>query len=334
MHRVQILNDLGLKTMTPIEITIRPLRENDLPDADRIFRLAFGTFIGLPEPITFGGDADYVRTRWLADPTSALGAEAAGELIGSNFLTSWGSVGFFGPLTIRPDYWDKGVARRLLEPTIDIFAGWGTKLVGLFTFAQSTKHVHLYQQFGFWPQFLTAIMTKPVEQNPTALSWTGFSEMPAKERTDCLKACSELTGAIYEGLNVEREIRAVADQKLGATILVWDDSRLSSNLTGFAVCHCGAGSEAGSGALYIKFGAARPGPAAERNFNRLLESCEAFAASRGLEKLVAGVNTARIAAYRQMLAYGFRTFIQGVAMQRSEDQSYNRPDVYVIDDWR
>jgi len=57
--------------------------------------------------MTFGSDADYVRARWLVDPTAALGAESAGELIGSNFLTNWGSVGFFGPLTIRPDFWDK-----------------------------------------------------------------------------------------------------------------------------------------------------------------------------------------------------------------------------------
>src|SRR5262249_30356435 len=246
--------------MTAIEIAIRQLREIDLTDADRVFRLAFGTFIGLPDPMAFGGDADYVRTRWLVDPAAALAAESAGELIGSNFLTNWGSVGFFGPLTIRPDFWDKGVARRLLESTMDVFTPWGTKLAGLFTFAQSTKHVHLYQKFGFWPQFLTVIMTKPVDQNITASSWTRFSEMEAHERAGCLKACAELTGAIYEGLNVEREIRAVTEHKLGATVLVWDDSRLA----GFAVCHCGAGSEAGSGALYIKFGAARPGLAAER----------------------------------------------------------------------
>jgi len=316
--------------MTAIEVAIRPLREDDLTDADRIFRLAFGAFIGLPDPMTFGGDVDYVRTRWLADPAAALGAESAGELIGSNFLTNWGSVGFFGPLTVRPDFWDKGVARRLLESTMDVFTQWGTKLAGLYTFAQSTKHVHLYQKFGFWPQFLTAILTKPVDQNITASSWTEFSEMGAHERADCLKACAELTGAIYEGLDVGREIRAVEEQRLGATVLVWDDSRLA----GFAVCHCGAGSEAGSGALYIKFGAARPGLAAERNFNRLLEACEAFAASRGLEKIVAGVNTSRIAAYRRMLTYGFRSFSQGLAMQRSEDQGYNRPEVFVIDDWR
>jgi GNAT superfamily N-acetyltransferase len=316
--------------MNAIEITIRQLRENDLSDADRIYRLAFGAFIGLPDPLRFGGDADYVRTRWLADPSAALGAESASQLIGSNFLTSWGSVGFFGPLTVSPDFWDKGVARRLLEPTMDIFAQWGTKLVGLYTFAQSAKHVHLYQKFGFWPQFLTAIMTKPVDQNLTVSYWNGFSEMAEQEKNSCLKACGELTGEIYEGLNVEREIRAVAEQKLGETVLVWDGSRLA----GFAVCHHGPGSEAGSGALYVKFGAAQPGPAAEGNFNRLLASCESFAVSKGLEKLVAGVNTGRVAAYRQMLARGFRSFIQGVAMLRSDDQGYNRPDTYVIDDWR
>jgi GNAT superfamily N-acetyltransferase len=316
--------------MTGIEIKIRPLRENDLSDADRIYRLAFGAFLGLADPMTFAGDTQYVRTRWLADPTSTLGVESAGEVIGSNFLTNWGSVGFFGPLTVRPDFWDKGVARRLLEPTMDIFAEWGTKLIGLFTFAQSAKHIHLYQKFGFWPQFLTAIMTKPVDQTMAASSRSRFSEMSAQEKADCLKACAELTEAIYEGLNVEREIRAVAEQKLGETVLVWDDSRLA----GFAVCHCGAGSEAGSGTLYIKFGAAHPGFDAERNFNRLLEACETIAASRGLEKIVAGVNTARVAAYRRMLALGFRSFIQGVAMLRSEDQGYNRPDVHVIDDWR
>jgi hypothetical protein len=173
-------------------------------------------------------------------------------------------------------------------------------------------------------------MTKPVDQTLTASSWSGFSEMAGQERDGCLKTCAELTGAIYEGLNVEREIRAVAEQKLGETVLVWDGSRLA----GFAVCHCGAGSEAGSGALYVKFGASRPGLAAEHNFSRLLDACEAFAASQGLEKLVAGVSTARVAAYRRMLARGFRSFTQGVAMLRSEDQGYNRPDVYVIDDWR
>ncbi len=40
----------------------------------------------------------------------------------------------------------------------------GTQHAGLFTFAHSQKHVGLYQRFGFWPRFLTALMSKTPEQ--------------------------------------------------------------------------------------------------------------------------------------------------------------------------
>src|SRR5689334_8450974 len=126
-----------------LDICVRPLQEGDLPTADYIMRLAFGTFLGLPNPATFMGDASYVRPRWLVDPTAAFAAEVGGELIGSNFATNWGSVGFFGPLTIRPDFWDRGVGKRLMEPVMELFREWQTKRVGLFTFAHSQKHVGL-----------------------------------------------------------------------------------------------------------------------------------------------------------------------------------------------
>src|SRR5216684_5405644 len=116
------------------EATIRLLREEDLPAADRIVRLAFGTFLGLPDPLNFMGDAEYVRTRWVADPSAVFGAELGGELVGTNFATRWGSVGFFGPLTIRPDLWDRGIASKLLEPTLDLFAKLDVRHAGLFTF--------------------------------------------------------------------------------------------------------------------------------------------------------------------------------------------------------
>ncbi len=315
---------------TKLDVTVRPLQESDLPTADHIMRLAFGTFIGLPEPSAFMGDASYVRTRWLADPNAAFAAEVGGELVGSNFATNWGSVGFFGPLTIRPDFWDRGVGKRLMEPVMELFGEWGTRHAGLFTFAHSQKHVGLYQKFGFWPRFLTAIMSKPVERAKGGPRLTKFSEVPAGERDGVLSACRELTGAIYEGLDVGHEIRAVATQELGDTILVWDDG----GLAGLAVCHAGPGTEAGSGVCYVKFGAARPGPNAEQDFSNLIDACEELASARGVSRLVAGVNTARHEAYRRMLARGFRTDAQGVAMSRPNEAGYNRPGVYLIDDWR
>lgn len=311
-------------------ITIRPMQERDLATADRVMRLAFGTFLGLPEPTDFLGDASYVHTRWLADPSAAFVAEAGGELVGSNFAANWGSVGFFGPLSVRPDLWDRGVAQRLLEPVMACFDLWGTQHAGLFTFPHSQKHLALYQKFGFWPRFLTMLMSRPLGQPAGAAQWTKFSALADHEREEALLACARLTDALYAGLDVGLDVRAVAEQGLGETVLLWDEGELA----GFAVCHCGAGSEAGSGTCYVKFGAVRPSPVAERDFDRLLDACEALAREKGLARLSAGVNTARLEAYRRMLERGFRTDIQGVVLQRAGEPGYNRPGVYLLDDWR
>ena len=207
-------------------IAIEPLAEHDLPAAEHIMRLAFGTFLGLPEPLAYMGDAAYVRTRWRADPTAAFGAKVDGELVGSNFATHWGSVGFFGPLTVHPRFWDQGVGSRLLEPILARFAAWGTIHAGLFTFAHSPKHLALYQKFGFWPRYLTAILSKPVEANANQLAprWSRLADISASERDPTLAACRQVTAAIYAGLDVEVDIRAVEAQGLGDTVLLHDES--------------------------------------------------------------------------------------------------------------
>lgn len=313
-----------------LDIAVRLLQEDDVATADHIMRVAFGTFLGIPDPASFMGDAGFVRNRRRADPEAAFGAEVSGELVGSNFATNWGSVGFFGPLTIRPDLWDRGVGKHLLDPVMECFARWGTAHAGLFTFAHSPKHVGLYQRYGFWPRFLTAIMSKPV--GPTARSprWTQFSEVKEREREATLGACRQLTDKIYEGLDVSREINAVAKLKLGDTVLLWDDA----GLAGLAICHCGPDTEAGSGTCYVKFGAARQGPTARQDFDRLLAACEEMAAKGGLSRLVAGVNAARHEACGVMLERKFRTDMQGVSMHRPNEAGYSRTGLYLIDDWR
>ena len=284
----------------------------------------------MPDPAAFMGDADLVRTRWRAAPDGALGAYADGALVGSNFAARWGSFGFFGPLTVRHDLWNQGVARALLEPTMALFERWGTRQAGLFTFAQSPKHISLYQRFGFWPQYLTAVMAKPVAAAASTPDASRYSELAPRERAACLDECRALTGSVYPGLDVRIEIEAVAEQALGDTVLVRD----GGTLVALAVCHVGAGSEAGSGAAYVKFGAARSGPSAAQSFDRLISACEEFARARGVGRLVAGVNAARHDAYRALLGRGFRTMLQGVAMLRPNDPGFNRGDCFVLDDWR
>ena len=311
-----------------MSVSVRPMREPDLAEARPIFRVAFGTFVGAPTPESFWADREYVFTRWRADPGGSLVAEANGSLAGSNFATKWGSFGFFGPLTVRPELWDRHIAQKLLVPTMDLFEKWGVREAGLFTFAHSPKHIGLYQKFGFWPRFLTAIMSKDV--NKREASWTRYSALNEGDRAEVLSACRKLTDAIYEGLDVTSEVRSVQDQSLGETILMWGGASLDA----FAVCHCGEGTEAGKNTCYVKFAAVRPGPGAENNFDRLLDSCEVLAAERGLQRMEAGVNLSRSGTYRRMLQRGFRTEIQGVAMHRPDSAAYNRPDIFLVDDWR
>jgi len=312
-----------------MSVLIRPLREDDLSAVDRIFRLAFGTFIGLPDPLTFAGDSDWTRTRWLATPEGAFVAERDGEIVGSNFGTRWGSVATFGPLSVRPDCWDRGIAQRLLPPVLDCFDAWGIRHAGLYTFAQSAKHVNLYAKYGFWPGPLLAIMEKrPAE----VTDGTGerYSTMAPADRPAVLAACRRLTDAVCNGLDLTNEIEAVERERFGDTVIVRD----GRDIVGFAVCHQGRGTEAGSGSCYVKFAAAAPGAAAPARLERLLAACDAFAASRGSATLVAGVSMGRAFAYRALRARGFRTGLQGVTMHRPSAAPFHGDGDFVLDDWR
>jgi GNAT superfamily N-acetyltransferase len=311
-------------------VAVRPLTEADLADADRVFRVAFGTFLGADDPERFFGDADFVRTRWRTDNDSAFAAVSEGRLVGSNFLANWGSVGFFGPLTVDPACWRRGIAQRLLEPTVELFDSWGTRHAGLFTFSSSALHIGLYQRFGFWPRFLTAVMSAPAAPSGAAHPGIRMSGLAGPGRSSALESVRELTDAVYPGLDLSREIGSVLAHGLGDVVLIDD----AAALQGMAVCHIGAGTEAGGGNCYVKFACVRPGPQAARHFELLLDACHRLAADRGAATLAAGANAGRDNAWRALAQRGFRVGMLGVTMHRPNDAGYSHSDSYVIDDWR
>jgi hypothetical protein len=51
-------------------------------------------------------------------------------------------------------------------------------------------------------------------------------------------------------------------------------------------------------------------------------------------RLTAGINMSRHEAYKIMVGRGFRTDLMGVAMQKANDPGFNRPGIYILDDWR
>jgi predicted N-acetyltransferase YhbS len=311
-------------------VTIDALTEKDLPEAARIIRVAFGSFLDAPGPENFWTDRDYAFGRHAAPHVAAFGATLDGQLVGSNFATKWGSVGFFGPLSVRPDLQERGIARALLAKTMAQFDAWGTRHIGLFTFAQSAKHVALYQKFGFYARFLTAIMAAPARRAATTSGWSRFSVMTKPQQEETVRACREVAETVYPGLDLSAEIKTTQVLGLGDTVLIEGAGGISA----FAICQYGPRSEAGADMCFVKFGAVRNGSSAERDFLRLIEACETLAADAGMRNVLTGMNMARHEAYRLLAGRGYRTEIQGVAMHRHNDAGYSRPGIYVIDDWR
>jgi GNAT superfamily N-acetyltransferase len=310
--------------MTYVEISL--LQESELPEAEKLLRLSFGTFLGLNEPMDFGGGAEYT-SRWYRDPLGAFAARTDGKLIGYCMVANWGSCAGFGPLVTHPDYWDRGIGSLLMNASWKKFAEWGSKQIVFCTHANSPKHIYLYGKFGAEPRFLIALCSRDVpETQPQTLKAKQYSQLSFEQQAENLNAVYQLTNTIYQGLDWRSEILLVQQRSLGDTLLIWDDKEL----IGFAICHYGMGSEAAKNTCYLKLGAAKSAEA----FEQLIDECVTLTAMLGMSSLVAGVDTACVDAYHLLLARKFRIQFLCVSMHKPNQTGYSRPDVYVIEDRR
>jgi GNAT superfamily N-acetyltransferase len=302
------------------------LQESELPEAEKLLRLSFGTFLGLSHPMEFGNGAEYT-SRWYRDPLSAFAARADGKLIGFSIVANWGSCAGFGPIVTHPDYWDRGIGSQLISASWSKFDEWGSQQIIFCTHANSPKHIYFYGKFGAEPRFLIALCTKAISSiQPKSLKTKRYSQLSSDRQAESLNAAYQLTDKIYGGLDWRSEILLVQQRSLGDTLFVWDDT----GLIGFAICHYGSGSEAAKESCYIKLAAAKGAEA----FEQLIDECEALASILGMSSLVAGVDTACVDAYHRMIARKFRISVLSVSMHKPNQTGYSRPDAYVIEDKR
>jgi hypothetical protein len=84
-----------MSTSRPIKVGL--LKQGELDEAGRIVRLAFGTFLGLPDPLDFMGDRNLMTPRWRSTHVKVIAAREGGRLIGSNVVTRWDRSGSSDP---------------------------------------------------------------------------------------------------------------------------------------------------------------------------------------------------------------------------------------------
>lgn len=310
-------------------LTIKSLTEADFPRADDIIRQAFAAQMQIPDPARFMPGATF-KSRMSLQPQSNYAAYDGDDLIALICSSIWGSVGYFGPLTVLPDYWGRGIAQQLLEPIMADYSKYGTTAQGLFTFANSPKHIGLYQKFGFYPRRLTALARKELANVGVAAEFTGrsLSQMKDNDRAQALNMIRELCDGLYPGLDLRPEIEAIAKEGCGETF-VWPDA--------FAMCHFGPGAEAETNACYVKFAAVSPRlnqTATTDVLSKMLAEIETIMRARGIKVIGTGVNTAQEAAYGCVLGAGYKPFSFGIIMHRPNDTVLDREDLAVLYDWR
>ena len=313
-----------------MSLIVRSLEEADVEAADKVRRLAFGTYFGLADPLSFSGTSRLVEARRRIWPDGALVAEKDGTIVGIAISSRWGSLGLFGPLAVHPEHWRGGVGHSLLEAAMQIHDRWRCPAVGLFTFPASLTHVALYQRYGFWPRSLTAIMNRAVTTPSPVPQAHSLSAMSTAERQDAIAQCAALTDRLFAGMDLRDEIASVIAHPTSDAIALIENS----GVAGFVICHFGPRSEADTGVVYAKFAAARPGPHAARDFQRLIGAANDFAHRNGAAKINTGVNMGAMESYRLMLAAGFVTALHGIAMHRPWIEIYDRPDIFALEDWR
>jgi ribosomal protein S18 acetylase RimI-like enzyme len=298
---------------------IRPMTADDVPEAHRIFRHAFGTHLGADDLRTFRADIGMIALRQRAYPDLVWVAEIDGRLAGSVFLNGMGRHGVFGPLTVDPALWDSGIAKALTAHAVAAARARGFAHLGLFTYPNSPKHLELYRRAGFWPRNLVPVFRRPPRPGPPPRL------VSQAALADGIARCRTIAGTLLDGFDPGPEIRLVLDNSVGDVVLTE---------TGFAICHIGTGSEAGADKAYVKLAALHPGPKGGERLADLLRAVEAFAAARGALSVDAGCNTGRKTAYRTLIAEGYRIAIQGLAMHLDDRPALVGAQTLVLDDGR
>lgn len=310
---------------TSARVVVRTAQEQDLERADAVLHAAFDAVTGRNGHL---GDADLLGSRWRTDRERVFVADLDGEVVGSNAVTVRGTTGWFGPLSVDPRVWGRGLAHPLVEEADKRLRLAGATRTGLFTFAGSPLHLSLYARHGYWPGALMLVLRREVPPG-TSVEPDSYAARTDQQRRELLGELAALTDAVEPGWDLTEEVVATSREGLGDTVVVHD----VGGLAGAAVLQSGLGSDAPGGTCRVEAAVVRPGPGAGARMTLLLDAVDAVALRRDAGTVVVTVSAADEGCCRLLLARGHTVLAQGVAMHRG-GAGHHRAGAWVLDDWR
>ncbi len=293
-----------------VEIDVRPMRSADLGAVLDITNVAFAELIERdsghrPDGPLFAEGLG--RYRLELDSPGCHVAVTKGEVVGANFSVLRGSVGWFGPLAVRPDAQGRGIAQRLVSECIRSAEQRGARLIGLETLANSPQHIHLYMKLGFQP------------------SWTGIAYR--REVTDAkmplgvdVDVASPKLEYVYPGFDASKDIEATRVNKVGVTLRLRD---------GLSICHTTSTLWADESVVYLPLVVAPD----RDTFETLIGAVEAVAYEHNKKLIVTQVPGSSWHTQQALLERGYKPGGAALRMKRGEHADYDAGPFYCCDDW-
>jgi GNAT superfamily N-acetyltransferase len=286
------------------------MRDSDLDTVLEITNTAFRELVGrntgrTPEAPRFAPSLGSYRVS--LDPAGCHVAVIGDEVVGANFSVLRGTLGWFGPLAVRPDAQGRGIAQRLVTEFIRSATERGARLMGLETMANSSQHVYLYMKLGFRP------------------SWTGIS-FRRGVRADGMPRGVEMDGSIprldyiYPGFDPTKDADATRSSKAGVTLTYRD---------GFAVCHFESTLWADTTIAYVPLIAAPD----RETFDTLVRGVEAVAHEHGKASVVTQVPGSSWPTQQALLEQGYESGGAALRMKQGANTDYDAGSFFYCDDW-
>ncbi|MCK4260219.1 MAG: GNAT family N-acetyltransferase [Halanaerobiales bacterium] len=166
----------------------------------------------------------------------ALVVEYSGQVVGFNFVHQWGSLGWFGPLGIDPNYQRRGLGKALLEKTLEIYEERQVAEIGLETRVDSPANIGMYMSMGFQPMCVTLDLTRTVKIGKMATPLIKIRPevefLYYKEKmneADLNQLCEEvwkLTDQVNPGLDYKSELELLLKFGFGQVIVMKEEGEV------------------------------------------------------------------------------------------------------------
>jgi ribosomal protein S18 acetylase RimI-like enzyme len=248
----------------------------------------------------------FLRMYLEGNPQGCYVAEVPGRIVGYVFSRRWGSVGWFGPLSVDPELAGQGIGRLLVGEVVNHLIEADVRTVGLETNPRSRYNIGFYSKLEFEPSQLIVDVARELsdrwEELPAGYQALRLGRASEKEIPHLLATLGHLAEGVCPGLDYRAEAELIINHSYGDALILFD----SGEPVGAALAHTEPYTETEERALLKVFTLVMAPTRPLEDLGTLVSALEHWAREEFLSGLSLRVSTRFGRAFRFLLESGFK----------------------------